>query len=32
MDVVKAVREDERGHAQENHQMADVIEAENEKN
>tara|TARA_Y100000996_G_scaffold33812_1_gene23790 strand:- start:300 stop:536 length:237 start_codon:yes stop_codon:yes gene_type:complete len=31
-DVVKAVREDERGHAQENHNMADIIEAENEKN
>jgi ubiquinol oxidase len=24
-DVVLAVREDERGHAQENHRMADVI-------
>ena len=24
-DVVVAVREDERGHAQENHKMADVI-------
>ena len=25
-DVVVAVREDERGHAQENHRMADVIQ------
>ena len=29
-DVVKAVREDERGHSQANHEMADVLE--NEKN
>ena len=28
-DVVTAVREDERGHAQENHFMADTLEAEN---
>ena len=28
-DVVTAVREDERGHAQENHLMADTLEAEN---
>ena len=28
-DVIKAVREDERGHAQENHNMADTLEAEN---
>ena len=28
-DVVTAVREDERGHAQENHNMADTLEAEN---
>ena len=28
-EVIKAVREDERGHAQENHNMADTLEAEN---
>ena len=28
-DVVTAVREDERGHSQANHEMADTLEAEN---
>ena len=30
-DVVIAVREDERGHAQENHSMADIIEDSNDR-
>ena len=28
-DVITAVREDERGHAQANHEMADTLEVEN---
>jgi ubiquinol oxidase len=28
-DVIKAVREDERGHSQANHDMADTLETEN---
>ena len=31
-DVITAVRQDERGHSQANHEMADTLEAEHEKN
>ena len=31
-EVVEAVREDERGHSKVNHEMADTLEDENEKN